>query len=124
MRCWRRCSTSDLFVLAARIAADGDRDGLPNVLMEAQASGLCCLATSVSAIPELILRRRDRAAGAAGRRAGGWPTALSGLIADPARRAKLGAAGAARVRRDFGFAIGLAKLARRFGLPAPGPQPG
>ena len=45
----------DLFVLAARIAADGDRDGLPNVLMEAQATGLACLATTVSAIPELIV---------------------------------------------------------------------
>lgn len=114
---------SDLFVLTARIAADGDRDGLPNVLMEAQATGLCCLATSVSAIPELILHGEtgilvppDDVPAAA--------DALSGLIADPARRAKLGAAGAARVRRDFGFAIGLAKLARRFGLPAPGPQPG
>lgn len=109
---------SDLFVLTARIAEDGDRDGLPNVLMEAQATGLCCLASAVSAIPELI---RDRETGvlvppddvpAAA-------DALAGLIADPARRARLGAAGAARVRRDFGFAIGLAKLARRFGLPAP-----
>ncbi|HMG51751.1 MAG TPA: glycosyltransferase, partial [Inquilinus sp.] len=45
---------SDLFVLTARIAEDGDRDGLPNVLMEAQATGLCCLASAVSAIPELI----------------------------------------------------------------------
>jgi len=110
---------SDLFVLTARIAADGDRDGLPNVLMEAQATGLCCLATAVSAIPELIrdgetgvLVPPDDVPAAA--------DALSGLIADPARRAKLGAAGAARVRRDFGFDAGLAKLARRFGLAQPG----
>jgi glycosyltransferase involved in cell wall biosynthesis len=87
--------------------------------MEAQATGLCCLATSVSAIPELIrhgetgvLVPPDDVPAAA--------DALAGLIADPARRAKLGAAGAARVRRDFGFAVGLAKLARRFGLPQPG----
>src|SRR5262249_6787046 len=45
---------ADLFVLASRIAADGDRDGLPNVLLEAQAQGLACLSTRVSAIPELI----------------------------------------------------------------------
>src|SRR5512144_2873502 len=46
---------ADLFVLACRIAEDGDRDGLPNVLMEAQSQGLACISTAVSAIPELIM---------------------------------------------------------------------
>src|SRR6185436_1015442 len=45
---------ADLFVLACRIARDGDRDGLPNVLMEAQSQSLACVATRVAAIPELI----------------------------------------------------------------------
>ena len=45
---------SDLFVLPSRIAGDGDRDGLPNVLMEAQSQGLACLATAVAGIPEVI----------------------------------------------------------------------
>ena len=45
---------SDLFVLPSRIAADGDRDGLPNVLMEAASQKLPILATPVSAIPEFI----------------------------------------------------------------------
>ena len=48
---------ADMFVLASKIAADGDRDGLPNVLMEAQSQGLAVLATEVSAIPELIIDR-------------------------------------------------------------------
>ena len=39
---------ADLFVLASRVARDGDRDGLPNVLMEAQTQGLPCVATRVS----------------------------------------------------------------------------
>lgn len=114
---------ADLFVLTARIAEDGDRDGLPNVLMEAQATGLACIASAVSAIPELI---RDGETGvlvppddvpAA-------TAALAGLIADPARRARLAAAGAARVRRDFGFDAGLARLARRFGLADPASRAG
>ena len=46
---------SDLFVLASRIAPDGDRDGLPNVLLEAMSQGVPCVATRVSAIPELIV---------------------------------------------------------------------
>lgn len=103
---------ADLFVLASRIAKDGDRDGLPNVLMEAQSQGLACLATAVSAIPELIhdgktgvlVPPEDRA---------GLTAALARLIADPALRARLGAAGQARVRADFGTAPGLDQLMRR-----------
>ncbi|MEH6402355.1 MAG: glycosyltransferase [Sneathiella sp.] len=45
---------SDLFVLASVIAEDGDRDGLPNVLMEAQSQKVAVISTKVSAIPELI----------------------------------------------------------------------
>lgn len=45
---------SDLFILPSRIADDGDRDGLPNVFMEAASQKLPILATPVSAIPEFI----------------------------------------------------------------------
>ena len=105
---------ADLFILAAKVAADGDRDGLPNVLMEAQATGLPCLATRLSAIPELIEDREtgilvppdDPAAMA---------TALAELVADPALRDRLAQAGARRVRRDFAFDRGLDTLTDRLG---------
>jgi glycosyltransferase involved in cell wall biosynthesis len=45
---------ADLCVLAARVAADGDRDGLPVVLMEAAALGIPLVATRVGGIPELV----------------------------------------------------------------------
>ena len=45
---------SHLFVLPSRVAEDGDRDGLPNVLMEAASQLLPILSTPVSAIPEFI----------------------------------------------------------------------
>ena len=45
---------SDLFVLPCRIAADGDRDGLPNVIVEAQSQQLPVVSTPISGIPELI----------------------------------------------------------------------
>lgn len=45
---------SDLFILPSRIASDGDRDGLPNVLMEAASQKLPMLTTAVSSIPEFI----------------------------------------------------------------------
>jgi glycosyltransferase involved in cell wall biosynthesis len=106
----------DLFCLPARIAADGDRDGLPNVLMEAMAVGLPVVATRVGAIPELVEDGRngllvtpDDAAALAG--------ALARLLADPELRARLGRAGRATVVERFGERRTLDRLASRFGLP-------
>lgn len=45
---------SSVFALACRITDDGDRDGIPNVLMEAMAAQLPVVSTAVSGIPELI----------------------------------------------------------------------
>ncbi len=101
---------ADLFVLASRIAEDGDRDGLPNVLMEAQSQALACVATDIAAIPELIqdgvtgllVPPGDSAALA---------RALEKLMRDPALRAQLGAAGQQRVHSAFSFDAGIARIA-------------
>ncbi|HEY0058559.1 MAG TPA: glycosyltransferase, partial [Flavisolibacter sp.] len=45
---------ADLFVLPCKKTVDGDRDGLPNVLMEALAVGVPVISTALSAVPELI----------------------------------------------------------------------
>ncbi len=45
---------ADIFVLPCRPAANGDRDGLPNVLMEAQSQRLACISTLVGGVPEII----------------------------------------------------------------------
>ena len=45
---------SSVFALACRVDDDGDRDGIPNVLVEAMAAGLPAVSTTVSGIPELI----------------------------------------------------------------------
>jgi glycosyltransferase involved in cell wall biosynthesis len=45
---------SDLFVLPSIVAGNGDRDGIPNVLLEAMATGVPVIGTSVSGIPEVI----------------------------------------------------------------------
>jgi glycosyltransferase involved in cell wall biosynthesis len=108
---------ADLFVLAAKPAKDGDRDGLPNVLIEAQSQRLACVSTWLSGIPELIVDGETGLLVPPGDR-GALSAALMALIADPARRARLGAAGERRVRREFDMATGIEALALRFGLPA------
>ncbi len=111
----QRYREADLFVLASRIAADGDRDGLPNVLMEAQSQRLAVIATHAGAIPELIeseatglLVEPDDVDALA--------DSMRRLIADPARRAALANAGFERLRRQFSFEIWIDALAGRFGL--------
>jgi len=47
-----------LFVLGCEVATNGDRDGIPNVLVESMALGVPVVATDVSAIPELIEHER------------------------------------------------------------------
>lgn len=108
-----RLRAADIFALASRVARDGDRDGLPNVLLEAQSQGLPCVATRVSAIPELIedavtgllVPPEDPDALAAG---------LSRLLRDPDLRRRLGAAGERRVRGGFSSVAGADRLAARF----------
>lgn len=109
---------ADLFCLPARVAPDGDRDGLPNVLLEALSQRLPVIATPVGAIDELIdhgvhgllVAPED-------------PVALSAAILqlarDPALRRKLGDAGRARVEREFRFEEHIMRLARHFGLAVP-----
>jgi glycosyltransferase involved in cell wall biosynthesis len=45
---------ADLFVLGCEVAANGDRDGIPNVLFESMAMGVPVVATDISAISELV----------------------------------------------------------------------
>ncbi len=106
---------ADIFVLPCRVAADGDRDGLPNVLLEAQTQGLVCISTEVSGVPELIsdgesgllVPPDDIDALAA---------AIKRLIQTPALRRRLGDAGLRKVRSEFSHERGLQQLACRFGL--------
>lgn len=100
----------DLFVLPSREGADGDRDGLPNVLMEAQTQALACLSTRFSGIPELI---DDGATGVLVPPGDtqALAVALERLIRAPDERARLGAAGYARVRGDFDAGAGIAEIA-------------
>ena len=82
-----------VFALAPVVTDNGDRDGIPNVLVEAMASGVPVVATRISGIPELIIDGVD------------------GLLVEPNDPQGLAAA-IARLLRDRGLADQLAGEAR------------
>ena len=102
---------ADLFVLPSRVARDGDRDGLPNVLMEAASQRLAILSTPVSAIPEFITD------GVHGVLSSDDPETLAGhmsaLADDPARAQALADAAHDRLRDAFTMQPGIDLLAHR-----------
>jgi glycosyltransferase involved in cell wall biosynthesis len=106
---------ADLFVLASRTAADGDRDGLPNVLLEALSQGLACVSTAVSGIPELISEGETGILVPPGN-GGAFAAAVERLIRVPPLRERLGAAGMRRVHRAFSLDACIEPLAAKFGI--------
>jgi glycosyltransferase involved in cell wall biosynthesis len=104
---------TDIFVLAARVAADGDRDGLPNVLLEAMSQRRAILATAAASIPEALTDGIDGAL-VPPRDPAALARRLAALIADPWTRDRLGAAAIETVRRDFDFARCIGAIATAF----------
>lgn len=101
---------ADVFILPSRVATDGDRDGLPNVLMEAASQKLAIISTAVSAIPEFIesgkhglLSNDDPEALAA---------AISRLAGDVTARSEFADAAYHRLVSDFGVDAGIEKLSQ------------
>jgi glycosyltransferase involved in cell wall biosynthesis len=109
---------ADIFVLPSKIAGDGDRDGLPNVLMEAATQGVPLLATNVSAIPEFIHDGNTGRLTAPGD-AAALAEALMEMIQKPEWRLALGRAGEVRVREIFDFGEGCDQVATLLGVPSP-----
>lgn len=104
---------ADFFVLPCRVASDGDRDGIPVVLMEAMASGVCAVSGDLPAIRELI---RDGETGVLvpPDDAGVLASTLSGLISDAGRARGLASAGRAWVVREFSRGVNLDRLIGAF----------
>jgi glycosyltransferase involved in cell wall biosynthesis len=106
-----RMRSARVFALPCRIDADGDRDGIPNVVLEAMALGVPVVSTSVSGVPEVIdhgvtgiLVDPDDAVALA--------TAISDLLADQAKAKTLAQAARKTVARRFGEGRDMAMLNR------------
>lgn len=105
---------TDLFVLPCLTASNGDRDGIPVVLMEAMAMEIPVISTYVSGIPELIedgqsgllVKENDPVALA---------DAMQRIIEDGALRKRLGKDGRQRVVQEFNIHKNVSQLATLFG---------
>ncbi|MFP3543496.1 glycosyltransferase family 4 protein [Rhizobium sp. SIMBA_035] len=104
---------ADLFVLACRIAANGDRDGLPNVLVEASSQRLACLSTNISGVPELLTDDENGLV-VPPENPKALAAALERSIRDPALRHRLGDAAEQRVRAHFDYHSSIAQLTQLF----------
>jgi len=102
---------ADFFVLPSRIASDGDRDGLPNVLMEAASQELPVLSTSVSSIPEFIEDGKQGLLVAP--EVDALKTGIARMIAEPEARTRYATAARKRLVESFGMDAGIDTLAKR-----------
>lgn len=118
----RLLESAHVFTLPCVIARNGDRDGMPIVLIEAMARGVPVVATNVIGLPELVrdgvgvlVPPHDPAALAAALR----------RIADagPSGQEAMGRAGRRRVERELNADVGAAKLAALFEQPSRAEEP-
>jgi colanic acid/amylovoran biosynthesis glycosyltransferase len=104
---------ADVFVLPCVIASDGDRDGIPTVILEAMAMGLPVVSTDLSGIPEavvdgttgLLVRPEDPTALA---------DALARLLDDSGLRERMGRQGRLRVEEMFDAEANVRTLLQEF----------
>jgi glycosyltransferase involved in cell wall biosynthesis len=123
------CADATVFALPSIYAANGDLDGIPVVLMEAMASGVPCVSTHVSGIPELIsspeegilVEEKDAEALA---------DAIEKLLGDEGLREKIARTAREKIEREFDIHKSSARLVELFResvmsqmiLPVPSPQ--
>jgi len=104
---------ADLFVLGCEVASDGDRDGIPNVLLESMAMEVPVVVTNISAIPELIQNGKSGLL-VPPRQPEQMAHAMVRLLTDSDLRRRVIAEAKKRVERDFNNKKLVMELAATF----------
>ncbi|MDE0805311.1 MAG: glycosyltransferase [Acidimicrobiales bacterium] len=99
---------ADVFALASRVTAEGDRDGVPNVLIEAMARCLPVISTEVAGIPDLLLPERGSVV--ASNDAAALRGALIELLRNPSLRNRRAEAARAHVRDQYTVGVNWQRL--------------
>jgi glycosyltransferase involved in cell wall biosynthesis len=89
-----------MFVQHSKVAPDGDSEGSPVAIMEAQLSGLPVVATFHAGIPEVVLQGVTGFLVDEGD-VNGMATAMAKLVLDPGMASEMGAKGQSRVIDNF-----------------------
>lgn len=119
-----RYRAATVMAVPSEVAEDGDRDGLPNVLLEGMCMELPVVATRVSGIPEAIADGQNGLLVDAGD-AVGLAAALDRLLSDRTLRSVLGRAARQTAVERFGLVANseaLHDLLSRFVTAQPGPS--
>jgi glycosyltransferase involved in cell wall biosynthesis len=104
---------ADVMALPCREDANGDKDGIPVVLMEAMAGGTPVISGDLPAIRELITDGQDGLL-VQGNNPGLLADKLAMLWKDPDLRIRLAEAGRKKVETEFSLDANLDRLERRF----------
>jgi len=114
----REMAEATVFTMPSRISGTGDRDGIPNVVLEAMAAGLPVVATRVSGIPEAVVHGETGLLVEAD-----VPLALADaleqIVTNERLAADLGASAATRARAQFAIEASARRLAAAFRLRTP-----
>jgi glycosyltransferase involved in cell wall biosynthesis len=106
---------ADIFVLPAVHDPQGNVDGLPNVILEAMASGLPVVTTPISGIPLAITEGENGRLVPEGETAP-LIDALVDLVAAPATARAMGRAGREKARRELSWDAVAARYRAAYGL--------
>jgi len=108
------------FVLPCIVTSEGDRDGIPNVILEAMAAAVPVVSTPVSGIPE-VLRDDETGLVVPEGDAPAIADAVERLLDDPALGTRLGTAARSFVSSEFDLTRNIDRLVERFAAVASGP---
>ena len=109
----REIQSAAVVALPCIVAADGDRDGLPTVMLEAMALGTPCVATPVTGIPEALVDDRSGLL-VPERDAEALASALATLLSDAERRVRVSEAARRHVESEFDVHRSAARLRELF----------
>lgn len=104
---------ASVFAAPCVVGADGNRDGLPTVLLEAMALGTPCVSTDVTGIPE-ALRHEETGLMVPQHDPGSLASAIERLILDPELRVRLAARARELIEADFDVNENAARLREVF----------
>jgi glycosyltransferase involved in cell wall biosynthesis len=105
--------SATLFVLTPVQTEDGDRDGIPNVLLEAMAVGVPVITTAVAGIPELVENNQNGLLYQP-HDVEGISSGIIELLRNPDKRGQFGEAGSKKVKEQFDVAQAAKRLKALF----------